>query len=559
MNYGIPRRSTREAFAYHFGMSSRAWIAPRAWSRSLGVWLLFLVLAVVHTWPLASAPARLSRNDNADTVLNEWTLAWVARHVTHEPTRVFDANIFAPERGTLAYSEYLIPQAVAAAPLFWVGASPVLVYNLLLLAGLALTGWAGCLVVRRWTGDMWAGIVSGTLLTFNAHILTRLPHLQVVYGAFLPVALLAWDALLRHPRRRDAVTLSVALWLQGLTSYYGLVMAVLALGVTGLARVREWWGVAAGRRLRYVTLSALAVLLLLSPFLWGYWRVGTVRSLEEVSHFVATWRDWITTPAHLHYDLWSQPYFSSAALFPGVTALVLAAAAVATPAVRRQPRAQMLMALAVVGVALSFGPAWPGYAWLYRLFVPLQGIRNVARLGYLTTVASALLAGLALAHLRSRWRAARWLPVASVAVVIVANLDGFAAPIDYVEWTPPSAAVSILRHTSGTVAVIPFYGPERVFRNADYLLESTRHWRPMLNGYSGLTPESYVRHAAQFASFPRADALEALRAAGVTHMIVHEAALSDWADAQTVRAVRESTGLRLLARDQDVAVYALRP
>src|SRR5262249_48930284 len=38
---------------------------------------LFLVLSIVHTWPLATAPARLSRNDNADTMLNEWILAWV--------------------------------------------------------------------------------------------------------------------------------------------------------------------------------------------------------------------------------------------------------------------------------------------------------------------------------------------------------------------------------------------------------------------------------------------------------------------------------------------------
>ena len=47
------------------------------------------------------------------------------------------------------------------APLFWMGASPVLVYNLLLLAGFALTGWAGWRLMTRWTGDWWAGLVAG--------------------------------------------------------------------------------------------------------------------------------------------------------------------------------------------------------------------------------------------------------------------------------------------------------------------------------------------------------------------------------------------------------------
>ena len=33
------------------------------------VLVLFVLLSVAHTWPLASAPRRLSRNDNGDTLL----------------------------------------------------------------------------------------------------------------------------------------------------------------------------------------------------------------------------------------------------------------------------------------------------------------------------------------------------------------------------------------------------------------------------------------------------------------------------------------------------------
>ena len=76
--------------------------------------MLFILLAVVHTWPLASAPATLSRNDTGDTVLHEWTLAWVAHQVVRDPLHLFDANIFAPHRTTLAYSEAnLLPGALS--------------------------------------------------------------------------------------------------------------------------------------------------------------------------------------------------------------------------------------------------------------------------------------------------------------------------------------------------------------------------------------------------------------------------------------------------------------
>ena len=77
--------------------------------------------------------------------------------VAHDPLHLFDANIFYPERYTLAYSDPLIIESAMAAPLLWAGASPVLAYNAILIFGFALTGWITCLVVARWTGSVLAG------------------------------------------------------------------------------------------------------------------------------------------------------------------------------------------------------------------------------------------------------------------------------------------------------------------------------------------------------------------------------------------------------------------
>ena len=167
-----------------------------------------MLLAVVHTWPLATAPGRLSRNDNGDTVLNEWTIAWIAHEVVRDPLHLFDANVFHPERHTLALSEHLFVPAIMGAPVLWLGASPVLAYNLLLIAGFALTGFACCVVVSRWTGDWIAGVVAGSLMAFNAHTLTRLPHLQAQHLEFLPLAFVALDGVLRRRRVRDALWLA---------------------------------------------------------------------------------------------------------------------------------------------------------------------------------------------------------------------------------------------------------------------------------------------------------------------------------------------------------------
>ncbi len=525
--------------------------------------LLFAVLAVAQTWPLASAPARLSRNDNADTVLNEWIVAWVAHQAVHDPTHLVDANIFHPERGTLAYSEYLIVPAALGAPLLWLGASPVLVYNLLVLAGLTLTGWSAYLVIARWTGDAAAGLIAGVIVAFNAHTLTRLPQLQALHVELLLFALLALDELLTaaHQRARvgAAVALALVIVLQGVTSYYLLVFTTIAIAVGTAVRIEDWRSAGGRRLVSHFLLTAAIVAVLLIPALWPYVRLGHVRELDEVAAYSAAWRDYLASPARLHFDTWSARLFGDpTALFPGVVAVVLTVFAVSSGIAVRDRRARMALAFGVAGLALSFGPALPGYALLYRLVLPLQGIRNAARFGYLAIVAMAILSGYAVAYIRRRWPRARWRSTAVALLFVGANLDAWAAPIELVDAEPVSPLYATLAGTDAIVAEFPFYGADRLFRHAPYLLHATRHWRPMVNGYSGFVPATFLDHARDLVHFPDARALAALRALGVTHVFVHDRALRDWTDNETADAVPRMPGLERVAADGDLTLYALR-
>ena len=141
----------------------------------------------MYTWPLALHPATLSSNYNADAQLNEWIVAWVEHTLPRAPFHLFQANIFYPAGDSLAFSEPLIVPAILGAPIAWLGGSPVLVFNLLTIAGLALTALAGYVVVFAWTGNEMAALLSGSTFAFNTHTLTRLPHLQAlhIYGSSL--------------------------------------------------------------------------------------------------------------------------------------------------------------------------------------------------------------------------------------------------------------------------------------------------------------------------------------------------------------------------------------
>ena len=366
------------------------------------VWVslaLFLALAVLHTWPLASAPGTLSRNDNLDTVRHEWGLAWLAHQVVHDPLHLFDANIFHPDPLALAYSDHLFIPGIFVAPLFWAGFSPVLVYNLLLMAGMALTGWVMSLVIHRWTGSQIAGLISGALVAFNAFTLTRFPQIQDQHLEFLPMALWALDRLLRVPSVRHALSLAGWFVLQALTSGYWLLFTTLAMVAGAAVRPGEW---AARTRRSFVLYAALAGVVagvVMLPFLVPYWTVsreqGLTRSLEEARMYSAHLTNYLSTGGRLHFDAWSHRFYAYGGdcLFPGAVALSLAAVAVGSGVALRDVRARMAPAFGVAAFALSFGPALPGYAVLYDVLPLMTGIRGVARFGQLWLVAIAILAG----------------------------------------------------------------------------------------------------------------------------------------------------------------------
>ena len=131
-------------------------------------------------------------------------------------------------------------QGVMGMPLFALGWSAVTVYNVLVLAGFALSGLAMAIVVERWTGSRRAAIVAGLAYAFNAHTLVRFGHMQALHVQFLPLALDAIHDLLDRPDWGAALRLAAWCALQSLTSNYLLVMTALAMLVSAAAAPSAW-------------------------------------------------------------------------------------------------------------------------------------------------------------------------------------------------------------------------------------------------------------------------------------------------------------------------------
>src|SRR5207247_1234786 len=137
--------------------------------------VLFTFLTVVMTYPQALHMTD-GVHDDGDPLMLTWVLAWVAHQLPRAPAHLFDANMFYPERNTLAFSETLLVPGVIVAPLHWLGVGPILIYNLVFLSGFAISGVGVALLVRRLTGNAGAAILAGIVFACPPYRIDPVAH-----------------------------------------------------------------------------------------------------------------------------------------------------------------------------------------------------------------------------------------------------------------------------------------------------------------------------------------------------------------------------------------------
>jgi hypothetical protein len=247
-------------------------------------------------------------------------------------------------------------------------------------------------------------------------------------------------------------------------------------------------------------------------------------------------------------------------LFPGVAAIVLTVVALVSGIAWRHPSARMWLALALVGLVMSFGAALPGYAYLYNAVPLLQGIRASVRFGFLVLVGMAVLSAFGLAVLRTRLEGRPFLRRAiTVAAMMLATLEALRIPVPYSPPVTTPNAYAVLKDEPGAVLLeLPLYEPDLIYLNGRYMLHSTEHWRPIVNGYSGFLPSSYHQHLEALRSFPDDRSIAYLRRIGVTHVAVHPGGFRHAAGQEQLKAMASSLALRPAINSGGFIIYKVR-
>jgi hypothetical protein len=252
-------------------------------------------------------------------------------------------------------------------------------------------------------------------------------------------------------------------------------------------------------------------------------------------------------------------------LFPGFVTSTLAGIALVWAARRPPGGEQRRVSVETAGFYallggtaawLSLGPAGGLYGWLYDAGPVLSMLRAPSRFGALVTLALAVLAGMAAAAAAGRLRSPA---VAPVAVLLLLG-ELAAVPFDLrPALGTPAAHRMLAALPEGVVAEFPFFFREEDFhRNTLYMLYSTAHWRPLVNGYSDRVPVNYRETAVAISTFPSREAFRLLRGRGTKYVVFHLQLYDHRSRAKLIEALdRYRDYVRPLGREDDVWLYEI--
>ena len=544
---------------------------PRASSRRIPGWiepaavtLFFTLLTLAMTWPWALHMTE-AINPFGDVVVQMTSLQWNAHALLTNPFGLFEAPFFYPYAHSLAFSENLIGETLTGLPALWLFGNPALAGNIHILLSYVLTGLFTYLLVRDLTGSRAAGLLSGVAFAFCQFRFMQMGHLHMLATQWFPFTLWAIGRglgsikPLRDPQRWGFSTAYIA-WAafgfiaMGLSSVYYtyfLALAVILYVLWWLAVDARGSGVAWGPLLLRLGAAGAVVAVVLGPVFWPYLQsnreLGFSRSIYEVQNWQAELSYFGNVlQANWLYGKVLAPNMISIAgereLFPGIVPCMLALVGL----VWGRGRGRFFyLVLGLFSLVLTFGLSRhiPGtqielplpYAFFYDWVPGFKALRVPVRFAVLVDFSLYVLAGYGLARVvlagsgaaaRTRFlslKGERW-PVALALTVLV--LLEFINPLDV---SNRRDVVGLLNTTEpygwlarpgngGTVLELPMAADQN---DVWYTFFETRHWQPLVNGFSSFVPPGTVYIKQALATFPDPVSLSLLQGLEVRHVVVH--------------------------------------
>lgn len=533
------------------------------------------------TWPIFNLGHLASASYEGDARLIVWTLAW-DNHALLARLPLFDSNIFYPAARSLVYNEHLAGISVFTLPIYALTGNPVLAYNVVWLLSWIACALAMHALLRRYALSELAAYAGSLVFTFAFYkMLQGHGHLQQIWTWPLPLSLLMLERWIERPTWGPVSAWTIVLLAGLLGSLYVAVMVALANGLLIAWRAGEGLATRPGtswhpiRRLLQLVASAAITGVVVWPFLSPYRSLAPAPAREAQSlsadlssYLMPAAQTWPGIAWQRFVGRGPGPMFGERTMSLGWIALALAVVGVGASLRPRRdsPGTSFVGAyalLAIVTLLLSFGP--PNHdsgVTLYSLAAHLPGVggfRAPARFGLLVLFGVAVCAAVgvdAIARARPRARTA----IAAVVLPLMLSewfVIGFPGKRPQPFAIPAVYRLPAVTSAHAIVSLPDYRGDPHWFWETDYLLFSTAHWRPIVNGYGRWEPLSHGHDISYMMAFPGPNNAKAMKALGVDVVVLHAGRYPGGA-ADIVRVAQASPEYDLVAHDGDDYVFRVR-
>ena len=567
----------------------------RPWVIHSIIFVVFVGLTIVVTWPLVRVMDSMLVGQIGDNVYFVWLFGWFRKALFELKTSPFVVPFLNyPEGWSLAHTE-MSPATLAIGFPFSLIVGNVFAYNVSALATFVLSGFFMYVWVERVTKSHWAGFIAGSFFAFSpyrfAHF--RAGHLNLLGTMWLPLFFMGFFELLQEGKssRRIIWLTGIALGLIGLSSIYYLYATLLiSLFVVGvyliiqrqLIRDPVFWRQGFSALLISIPLIFVAVL----PFVQLETQGGLQsRDVFKVVGGSASLTDFIL-PSTDHFlvgswisESFSRNHWIEGTLYLGVVPTALSAIAI-IKGWKESQRRKLLIYLLLIGIfgllfALGTHLHWnekivdipipqilrvrldrdsmhlrlPVF-YLFQAMPMFSRLRTFKRFGVFVLLSISVLSGLGINRFRESVGDRVW-KIAAPLLCLLIMFEVYPGPYKNFAIVEPRPVDYWLAEQpgEGAVAQFPFYQVE----DQDQVYNTLTHEKPFIGGFfNAFPPKQYLTIRPAMEGFPDEASLALLRNLQVEFILVDGTAYENFVD---VQKASENLGLELVAVLGDDYVY----
>ena len=515
-----------------------------------------------------------------DGIFTFWAVSWDIHSFMTQPLDIFNANIFFPSPGTLAYSESTLVPAFLVFVFSFFTRNLILAYNFLIFLSFVLSAFGAFLLARYLTKNNYAAFIAGLIFGFGTPHLAGLGHFQNLVIFWIPFSILFLQKYFDTSKRKYLLIASLLFSAQMLSSWYMgsfLFLLFLFLIVVNYRFFAE--------NIRKTALDGLFALLiavaLIAPVAYPYLAFSlktgfsypiqdAVNGSADIGGYVLPSPD---TPLFFLNSLLGikKGHWAENANFLGFFPMLLVLFYVLFLRKKIQDRNFKIFFWGIFFfVILSFGPYarflgkfnflplpyWVVYNYLHFGFIRAPGRLSVIALLCLSVSVAYILAYLKPEQNKKYWLVAFLIPM----YILFENWISFSDKNLFTTTACP-AIYSVVKNDPSVTSLVEL-PVSPAFTDMDntlaYIYNSTCHFKPIFNGYSGFAPPDYNENALAINAFPEEKSIPKLKELGISHVLLHLDRVDSTKKQTLEKSLKKSEHIEKIAASGNDFLYKIK-